>query len=237
MTDPTPEEIREAKALALARFGRDEVLLVTMGAPINLTVGVAPLDFRSLCDLADAQTRDVETPKRATVMARLVFPASSVVTDVLDRRGAAPNKVISQLFKRAGQSPGVSVVKPLADVLTGPAGDYEVIPGLSRAKALELQAAAGADELWTVVGPGPLSLVMAAPDADVYLAARNAAARARVKCERTVESKFDFAKPLVRWTARPLDALLDDLPALVQDINDAFDQIAGEAAEASSKSV
>lgn len=242
-------DLAAAKADALARFGRDELLEVTLVAPIDFAVYLAPFDFRSWCALIDAQAREPEVVKRATVMARRVWPSAEACTERFDRRPAAPGKAFALLLKRAGQIPGAPVVELMADVLARAPGDVaptpenpsprpvEVIPGLSRAKAAELLAADPEAELWSVVGPGPLSCVMATPDADVYLAAKTADQRARAKGERIVETKLDFVRNAVQWSSRNLDELLGDLPAITADLRAAWDTIGGEGAEASSKSL
>jgi len=234
---PTPEQIAEAKAAATERFGRDAAMLVKLTAPVDLAVILAPLGFRAWCQMVDEQVRDVETPKRGIVLRQLLWPAAAAVIEALDRWPAATGKLLAELIKRAGQVAGDPRVTPLSELAAKAMAGGEVIPGLSVEKAKELIASSPEAELWGVVGPGALSVVMTAPDADVFLAARAAERRALVKQDRIDETRLDFIRPLVTWSAQPLDVMLEDKPAVVRDLKSALDDIGGEGAEATSKSL
>lgn len=241
ISTPTPDEIATAKAEALARFGSANLELVELTHPIGFAGLFAPFGFQAWCAHVDEQARDLVTSHQRAVIRQRVWPAAGDLTVMLGRWPAAAKKIADRLYLRAGRLPGEPRVELLRDVLAAaPKEEDAILPGLSRAKAAELLRPAEGEppaELWAVVGPGPLSLVLAAPDADVYHAAQTAHRRATEKGERLVEAKLDFVRQAVRWTAQPLDALLEDQPALSTDLKSAFDIMGGEGAEASSKSL
>jgi hypothetical protein len=244
---PTPEEIATAKVEAAKKTGRDEVLLVQLTAPVDAAFLVAPLTRRSWADIVDEQNRDFVTSHKSAVLSHLVWPAAATALDIFRRRAVAPRKIAEHLQRRAGKLPGDPVVKLLAEVVetapVGAPGSYEVAPGLSLDKARALLSEAPSDggeprELWAAWGPHPrLSLVMATPDPDQYLAAEAANLRAVERRERIYEARLDFALPAIVWSREPVEALLEDLPALGADIKTAYITIGGEGAEASSKSL
>ncbi len=235
---PTPEEVLAAKTDAAARFGRDEVLLTRMAAPIDLCMLSAPLNLDAYCALADEQGHDLQTANRNVVLRRRLWPSAAIVTERLGRRPAMADKIVRALFKRAGTSVEQPVVELLADMIAKTAADADVIPGLSLTASRALLAGDEGAEMWGVTGPGGLSLVMATPDGDVWLAAQAAKQKASESNARIVMSALDFALQSVKWTARPLlGDLLDDMPALCVDVRRAYDIIGGEGADATSKSL
>lgn len=236
---PTPEQILAAKADAEKRFGRDEALLVRCPAPIDFCGLFAPLDLDTYCTLADEQAADTDTGNRNAVYRQRLWPAQDVIAEKLRRRPAYAEQVVRELRKRAGYMPGTSAVELLPDVLARAAEDAPVIPGLSRAAAEKLIKDAPEDELWTVVGPGPLSCVMATPDGDVWLAAKTKSTEAALRTnKRVVRSGLDFVLQAVRWSAQPLEeSLLADKPAFSYDLQRAYEMIGGSGADATSKSL
>ena len=236
-----PEQIAAAKAEAAARFGRDAVEEVTVRAPVNFEGLFAPLNFRAWCGHIDEQARDIVTSWPMIALRQRIVPGAGDFSAVLSRWPAAAKKIADLLYKRAGRLPDKPRTTPLAELVAETATDApEVIPGLTRVKALELLQPVDGElpaELWAVVGPGSLSLVLASPDADVYHAAQAADRRAKEKGERIVEAKLDFVRQAIRWSRQPIDALLDDLPALSTDLKTAYDAIGGDGAEATSKSL
>ena len=238
MKRPTPEEIAAAKADAQARFGRSEVLEVVLSAPIDFYILVAPHDLASYEAQGEQQRQDLESSFRNAVHARRCWPDAATVTELLDRRPAAARKICERLQRRAGKLPGDVAVELLADVIARTSADGEAIPGLPRAKAVEMLEAHRDQELFTAVGPSSaLSLVMVRPEGDVFLAARTARTKALTTGKRTISTALDFAKQAILWSAHPIDALLDNLPALSADITDAYEELGGEGAEATSKSL
>jgi hypothetical protein len=239
---PTPEEVIAAKTAASTRFGRGEALLVPMHPPIDFAVLVAPLDLDAYCAMADDQANDLDTGNRNAVHRQLLWPAPDVFSKRLDRRPAMAAIVVGKLLDRAGRLPAISLVELLPDVLAhAPDGVASGVPGLDRAAAEKLIAAEPDRELWAVIGPGPLSLVMATPEGDVWLAAESAF-RGKVTgngaAKRVVRSHLDFALQAVVWSSEPLEAkLLADKPALALDIRTAYQTIGGSGADATSKSL
>jgi len=236
---PTPEQVLAAKADAAKRFGRDEVLLIRCPAPIDFCGLFAPLDLDTYCTLADEQAADVDTGNRNAVYRQRVWPSQDAVAEKLKRRPAFAEQVVRELRKRAGYMPGNSAVELLPDMLTRAAADAEVIPGLSRAAAEKLIKDGADDELWAIVGPGPLSCVMATPDGDVWLAAKTKSTEAAVRTnKRVVRSGLDFVLQAIRWSSEPLEeSLLADKPALSYDLQRAYETIGGSGADATSKSL
>lgn len=237
MKRPTQEEIAAAKVDALARFGRDELLYVELPAPIGAVVLVAPFDRESYGEHSDDQRRDLQTSYRNAVHARRAWPSAAEVADLLDRRPAAASKICGKLQARAGNVPGEPRVEVLDDVIARTAPGAQVLPGLTLDAARKLLADHDGQELFAVLGPGSLSLVMVRPEGDVWLAARAARARAAATSKRVYETGLDSALQAVTWSATPIEALLDDKPAAGPDIVAAFDAMGGDAAEATSKSV
>lgn len=240
---PTDLEIKTAKADALARFGRDEVLLVQMGAPIDFAVLVAPLDLAGYCAFADQQIEDLDTAQRNLLHARLVWPfnvgpegdrRTDAVSDRLSKRPAMAARVAGRLVKRAGRREGEPNVEPLDDVLAR--GAAEVIPGLSADACRKLLADNASRELWAVTSPG-LSLVMSTPEGDVWSLARTREVDALKSKKGIVQSTLDIAKQAIVWSQVNVDMLLDNLPALSADISSAYKTMGGDAAEVTSKSL
>jgi hypothetical protein len=250
---PTPEEIAKAKADAFARFGRDEALLVSLSAPIDFALFVAPLNLKRYCALVDAQSRDMSTSFGAAALDALLWPDQDAWLEVAKLRPAAPRKVVVRMLARAGKDDASATVKQLADLVAAfvPGKDDAalavlapnkvrgIIPGLSADKARELLAAEAARaeprELWAIDGPG-LSCVMAAPDADVFLASNVAIERANMKDEGITEARLGFTRDAIIWSERPLDVVLDDKPAITSDLTKAWLTMGGEVAEATSRS-
>lgn len=239
---PKPEEVAVAKALAARVHRRDEALQVELRAPIDFCVLVAPLGFRAYCDHVDQQAKDMMTSHAGAVVGQLLWPSLDAYQARAAKRASMAAKIMRQLYTRAGKDAPDPTVELLADVVARLPADapptFDVQPGLSLQLARELLAPVDGEprELWSVVSP-LLSLVMTTPVADIFLAAQTAKARATIKQERIVESMFDFAREAVVWSAKPIDALVEDRPALATDINTAYQLMGGEGADASSKSV
>lgn len=236
---PTPEEVLAAKGEAVKKFGKDEALLVRCPAPIDFCVLVAPLNLASYCALSDDQHADVGTGQRNALYRQLLWPARNLVEAKLGRRPAFAEEVTRALNKRAGYAAGNSEVETLEDVIKRTAKDSEVIPGLSLVAAQKLIAELEGEELWAVVGPGPLSCVMATPPGDVWLAARTKNTDTMLRtAKRVVQTSLEFVLQAVKWSREPLeDSLLNDKPALSVDLQRAYDTIGGSGAEATTKSL
>ena len=244
---PTPEEIATAKAEALARFGRDEVLLVQIPKPVDFALLVAPLNLARHCALVDAQAHDLTTSHGPVVLDAILWPTSAEWLGVAKRRPAAPKKVVQQMLRRAGREDDAAAVKPLAELVEAlpspaegrPLGKQMVTRGLSAEKARALLDAEEKQEepreLWSVFGPG-LDVVMAAPEPDVYLASAVALDRAREEKSGITQARLGFTKDAIVWSATPIDVALDDKPAISGDLGAAWLTMGGEVAEATSKS-
>lgn len=229
MTRPTPEEIATAKAEAQARFGRSELLMVEMGAPINACVLAAPFDLDSYAEHSDEQRVDLQTSLRNAAHARIVWPSPEEISTLLDKWPAAAEKVCGQLQRRAGRLVGDPKVMPL-DPASPP-------PGLTSEEAQKLLDKHQGQAVFSAVGPGTLSLVLARPDAEAWLAAKTARAKAAAANKRSVHTGLDFARQAIIWSSQPIDVFLDDKPAHCADIMTAYDELGGDGAEAVSKSV
>jgi hypothetical protein len=232
---PTPAEISTAKADALRRFGRDELLLVELGAPIDAAVLVAPLDLPAYSRHVDEQQRDIGAAAQALVVGQRAWPAHEDLLALFARRPSAAGKIVAKLHDRAGKNCPDPDVEPLAD-LVARAGDGDVLPGLSSAAAQALLDADEARELWGVSSP-LLSLVMASPSAELFLAAQSAEVGAIKSGKGSVGALLDFARQAIVWSRRPVEELLRDRPAVSADIKTAFRAMGGESAGSSSKSV
>ena len=247
---PTQEEIALAKSEALVRFGRDEVLLVQLAKPVDFAMLVAPLNLERHCALVDAQAHDLTTSYGPVALDALVWPSREEWLAVAKKRAAAPRKVAQQLLRRAGREDAAASVKPLAELVGAlpppavdesgkPKGVQLVAPGLSATKARELLDAEEKleepRELWAVFGPG-VSVVMAAPEPDVYLASSVAHDRAREAKSGITMARLGFTKDAIVWSSTPIDSALDDKPAITGDLAAAWLTMGGEVAEATSKS-
>jgi hypothetical protein len=252
MNKPTPEEIAQAKADALKRFGRDELLGVELGAPIDFFVFLAPLNLARFSAIVDAQAEDMITSYGPAVLDALVWPAPIDWLEVARRRPAAARKACLELLKRAGREDEGAKVKQLAELVAGmlpppmvapgsayPEGERLVAPGLTEAKARALLRAEDEREepreLWAVWAPG-LSCVMIAPGADVYLASQAAVERAKAKRSGITEARISFAKESIVWSDRAIDVVLDDRPSISSDLWTAWSTMGGEVADATSRS-
>jgi hypothetical protein len=240
---PTSDEIAKAKADALVRFGRAEVLLVQLPKPINFALLVAPMNLERHNKLVDAQAHDVTTSHGPVVLDALLWPAAEEWLAVAKVRPAAPKKVVHQILKRAGREDDAAKVELLAELVAAlppPAhAEQVVIPELTAAMARKLLEAEDAKEepreLWAVFGPG-LSCVMAAPEPDVYLASQVALQNAQEKKEGITEARLGFTRDAIVWTSRPIDVVLDDKPAIHSDLTHAWLTMGGEVADATSRS-
>jgi hypothetical protein len=234
---PAPEEIALAKADAQARFGRSELLLVELGAPILACVLLAPWDLDGYCAHTDSVAQDPETAYHNAAQARRCWPAPAELTALLDRWPAASGLLVERLMVRAGKLAGKPCITPLQELLDAAGEGAEVIPGLSRTEAQRILAAHPDQVLSAAVGPGPLSLVYAQPEGDVWLACRSAAAKAHASGKRLIQAELDFIRQAIVWSRQPVDALLDDRPALSVDMRSAYAELGGATAEATSKSL
>lgn len=252
---PTPEEITAAKVEASKLHGRDEVLLVQLSAPIDAALLFAPLGRAGWASYVDEQLRDAATSHKNLVLTQRLWPSPDEALEVLRHRPAAAKKIAGRLHQRAGQVHGepsvellsVAVDRAAAGNVQAKADEriVDVVRGLTLARARDLLSKAAevpdggeARELWLVTGPSSrLAVVMATPDADQFLAASAANLRAIEKRERVVETRLDFAVPSVVWSREPIDALLEDQPAISSDLWAAYMQTGGEGAEASCKSL
>lgn len=246
---PNDGEIAAAKADAMARFGRAEILQINMAAPIDMCVLVAPWNLAAYEKQSDEQLVDAQTAYRNVAVRQRVWPMAPIdaegkvtgpdpMIERMARRPALAFKIVAKLSWRAGYRPGEPACELLSDVIARTAVGGDALPGLPRVRAEALLKDADRDaELWAVTGPGSLACVMQTPEGEVWSAAQSAWSKAAVNKERLIASKLDFARQAVVWIERSVEAHLDDLPAHASDICTAYERLGGDGADTTCKSL
>lgn len=225
---PSPEEIAQIKATAVAKFGHDRVALVDLDAPIDAAVVVAHFNFAGWSQQVDAEKRDLDTAHQQGVVGQLLWPALDDFLALQRKWPLLSKNVMSHLYTRAGVKPGRAKASRFTI-------DSHVGVDDATAKTL-IEQNAGTD-LWGFILPTGQTVIMRAPLADVLLAARAADSAARERADGITRAALPFVKEAIVHATEPIDALLERLPATVEDLRVAFLQMGGDGVASRSKSL
>ena len=225
MKEPTAEQVAEARADAIKRFGSDAVLWVELDASIEQVVLVAPVDFAAYCSHVDDQVRDLDTSHLSLLIDRRLWPPLPELLELTSKFGAFAQKCCVPLYEEAGQIPAAAVTVPLTKANTPSGANFD-----------ELVAAHPGGSLW-VTKFGARSFVLKAPLTDVYLAAKSARAAATADCKDVLRCLSTVVREAVVWSPEPLAELLERKPAVFGDLRDAFFATGGAGARVRTKRV
>jgi hypothetical protein len=236
MRKPTQEDIAAARAEALKRFNRSDLVQVPFGAPIDVTVLGAPFDkhgYYRFYDLSMSRPADVAL---TTWVERALFPGD--VQALAETWSALPIEFTRKLKEKAGEIREDARVEPLTALGAPAAGLYPA----EAAKLLE--AAQGGPALWLVTPAAALSgkryaFVQESPDPARYEAAFNARTDATKNGYGILASTEELVCESVKWTpgGEPVEVILERLPGLMGELWYGFARAGGFGLAAEAKSV
>jgi hypothetical protein len=228
MIRPTPDEILAAKAACRAKFGHERILGIPLGDPIDLFVIMAACNLREAAAYEDARAVSPIQARSALVVSRALSPSQADLSASRRLRGAIDAKIEAYFRAALGWTDEMATAQRFS-AATAPPGF--AAPAELPAKVQELVAAHPAAELWSVTNKANgLALVMAAPEEDVYTAAIAAIEEANRSRRGVLTVVLDFARDLVVWSPKPLDAYLDEAPGRAADLANPFLEMGGAGA-------
>ncbi len=235
MKAPTPEELTTAKATAIKAFAAkstpervDRLVGIEVDAPVDTMVVAVPLNLDAYCAYYDARRRDHETAQASLFVDRVIWPAQDVALEMMRTWPALVVHVENELMGAAGANTQEATLAPLdARALPRwlPADVAQKL--LTDAKGPRL----GAAGLWTVYHPAfDLGLVFRSPLPDVYHATRAAFREAINANSGAIRSYLRATLECVLWSPRPMAEILDETPALAEDLMEPFFNMGGAGA-------
>lgn len=221
--DFSTEEQAAIKSDAAARFGSaDRYKIVDLEEPIDASVVVAPFDLKSWSAHVDACAHDLTTAHAQALASRLLWPSQAELLDLRADWPTVPKHVAIRLHELAGQIPGVAPLCRRLSASTRPLS-------LSVAAMEQLVAAHPGARLFAVEQAGNgLSIVMKAPLPDTFLAAEAAEKDAHREGKGMVAAQLAWTKETIVWSSTPIDAFLDQKPAIIGDIWAGYRLMGGE---------
>ncbi len=233
----TDDEIQKFKAAGAVKphpmlpgvtVGDGRALQIDLEDPIFETVVVAPWTRATYADHYDRKAHDLQTSFHGALMSQLLYPGYAEIEALRQEWPVLPSDVADQLLEEAGfTADGIRVRRlDLADL---PAG-------LDKAAAAQLMTSKPGARLWAVE-VGPLSCVMSAPLADIWLAARSADGDARVARKGIIAATEGYVLGAVVWSREPVAVLLDQKPAIYWDLWVSYKRMGGDGAAVRRKSL
>lgn len=251
VTDYTADECEAAKARALAKFGSDRIVQVSLGPPRPYKVLLALFTRASYATYIDTLHQLKEQGVRLTVQDLLLEPNPVAL---FEKVPGSPFPLMTQLRAFAGTDGlGLNSKKPSVNLLECfPEGVPDL--GLTAETVKELREKAGSRDLflarldYNVLAPKgkiavevPYGFVMSECDAAIFNQASASFNRASSACSGIIESYRDLVSECVVWAAPTLTgstsfATHEELfPGLIQEAWGAFLAIGGAATAQANK--
>lgn len=228
---PSAEQIVEIKTECRKRFGHERVIGIDLGQPLNLYVVIAAFGMREASDYVDSRAASSIQAQSALVAERVLWPEPAALADVRRLGGALDAKIEERFRELLGWSPNMAVCQPFS-AQSAPPG-FASRDDLAT-KAAGLIASHPHSKLWSVWNrDNGLSLVIAGPEEDVYTAATASIGEANRTRRGILTCVLSFVKPLVVWSPKPFDALLDEAPGRAEDLANPFLEMGGASATSS----
>jgi len=257
---PTEAEKLAIKADARKRYGSDRCMLVSLTAPVDACVVVAPFDLKSYSAHVDQRSENLQMAQASASIDRVLWcspppdaaPELAAAVDTIEvtKEDPAPLRrvaidrleLLSELWPvvhseiertlRAETGQKIGREGMHAVPLT-----YESAPrAMPRAKVTELldgAPKAGAGSMWSLVDANGCNLVLKCPHSDTWLAMRAAFSDAMAKNSGIVDSTLVLGRQLVMWSPDNLDAYFDAHPGYAEGLWNPLLEMGGAATQAS----